>query len=65
MSFHLWLSFFAACWVISLFPGAGAIASMSNGLSHGFFTWTLEYSRVATGTTASDFDCGNGVRNVA
>ncbi|MHA3078735.1 LysE family transporter [Acinetobacter sp. ANC 5502] len=36
MSFHLWLSFFAACWVISLFPGAGAIASMSNGLSHGF-----------------------------
>lgn len=36
MSFHLWLSFFAACWVISLFPGAGAITSMSNGLSHGF-----------------------------
>ena len=36
MSLHLWLSFFAACWVISLFPGAGAIASMSNGLSHGF-----------------------------
>lgn len=36
MSFHLWLSFFAACWIISLFPGAGAIASMSNGLSHGF-----------------------------
>ena len=36
MSFHLWSGFFIACWVISLSPGAGAIASMSNGLKFGF-----------------------------
>jgi homoserine/homoserine lactone efflux protein len=32
---HGWL--FAACWVISLSPGAGAIASMSSGLQYGFW----------------------------
>lgn len=36
MSFETWLAFFAACWVISLSPGAGAIASMSSGLRYGF-----------------------------
>lgn len=36
MSYHLWLGFFVACWVISLSPGAGAIASMSSGLNYGF-----------------------------
>lgn len=37
MSFDTWLAFFAACWVISLSPGAGAIASMSSGLRYGFW----------------------------
>ncbi|TDV64466.1 LysE family transporter [Pseudomonas sp. LP_7_YM] len=37
MSFETWLAFFAACWVISLSPGAGAIASMSSGLQYGFW----------------------------
>jgi homoserine/homoserine lactone efflux protein len=37
MSFETWLGFFAACWVISLSPGAGAIASMSSGLRYGFW----------------------------
>ncbi|MBX9754146.1 MAG: LysE family transporter [Pseudomonadaceae bacterium] len=36
MAFETWLAFFAACWVISLSPGAGAIASMSCGLQYGF-----------------------------
>lgn len=36
MSWQLWLAFFGASWVISLSPGAGAIASMSTGLRHGF-----------------------------
>lgn len=36
MSLDMWLAFFAACWVISLSPGAGAIASMSSGLQYGF-----------------------------
>ena len=36
MAFDVWLGFFAACWVISLSPGAGAVASMSSGLQYGF-----------------------------
>ncbi|MCF9047501.1 LysE family transporter [Acinetobacter nectaris] len=36
MSYQLWFSFFLACWVISISPGAGAVASMSNGISFGF-----------------------------
>lgn len=37
MVLETWLAFFAACWVISLSPGAGAIASMSCGLQYGFW----------------------------
>ena len=37
MSLETWLAFLAACWIISLSPGAGAIASMSSGLQHGFW----------------------------
>lgn len=36
MSFQVWFAFMLACWVISLSPGAGAIASMSSGLNYGF-----------------------------
>ncbi len=36
MEFSVWLAFFAASWAISLSPGAGAVAAMSAGLSHGF-----------------------------
>lgn len=36
MDFSVWLAFFAAAWAISLSPGAGAVAAMSAGLSHGF-----------------------------
>ncbi|MBD9483057.1 homoserine/homoserine lactone efflux protein [Pseudomonas sp. PDM14] len=36
MALETWLAFFVACWVISLSPGAGAIASMSCGLQYGF-----------------------------
>jgi homoserine/homoserine lactone efflux protein len=37
MSLDTWFAFFIACWVISLSPGAGAIASMSSGLHYGFW----------------------------
>ncbi|MEX6500874.1 LysE family transporter [Pseudomonas zhanjiangensis] len=37
MALQTWLAFFVACWVISLSPGAGAIASMSAGLQYGFW----------------------------
>lgn len=36
MALDTWVAFFVACWVISLSPGAGAIASMTAGLNHGF-----------------------------
>ncbi len=36
MQFSTWLAFFAACWAISISPGAGAVAAMSAGLNHGF-----------------------------
>lgn len=36
MEFTTWLTLFAACWAISISPGAGAVAAMSAGLSHGF-----------------------------
>lgn len=36
MDFSHWIAFFAASWAISLSPGAGAVAAMSAGLSHGF-----------------------------
>lgn len=36
MELSTWLTFFAACWAISLSPGAGAVAAMSAGLNHGF-----------------------------
>jgi homoserine/homoserine lactone efflux protein len=36
MSFATWITFFIACWAISLSPGPGAIASMSAGLNQGF-----------------------------
>lgn len=36
MALQTWLGFFLACWVISLSPGAGAVASMSCGLQYGF-----------------------------
>ena len=37
MVLETWLAFLVACWVISLSPGAGAIASMSSGLQYGFW----------------------------
>lgn len=36
MSYQVWFAFMLACWVISISPGAGAIASMSSGLNYGF-----------------------------
>lgn len=37
MTLDTWLAFLVACWIISLSPGAGAIASMSCGLQYGFW----------------------------
>lgn len=36
MNMETWLAFLVACWIISLSPGVGAIASLSSGLNYGF-----------------------------
>ena len=36
MNVETWLAFVLACWIISLSPGAGAIASMASGVNYGF-----------------------------
>ncbi|ELW77113.1 translocator protein, LysE family [Acinetobacter sp. OIFC021] len=36
MSLQVWFAYMLACWVISISPGAGAIASMSSGINYGF-----------------------------
>jgi len=36
MTLATWLTFFLACWAISLSPGPGALAAMSSGLNLGF-----------------------------
>ncbi len=36
MELSTWFAFFLASWAISLSPGAGAVAAMSAGLTHGF-----------------------------
>ncbi|EMI5630238.1 LysE family transporter [Acinetobacter baumannii] len=36
MSLQVWFAYMLACWVISISPGAGAVASMSSGLNYGF-----------------------------
>lgn len=43
MSLDTWIAFLIASWAISLSPGAGAVASMTSGLNHGFARsyWTI------------------------
>ena len=36
MQLHTWLTFFAAAWLISLSPGAGAISCMAAGIRFGY-----------------------------
>ncbi len=35
MDVSVWLTFFAASWLISISPGAGALFAMSSGINHG------------------------------
>jgi homoserine/homoserine lactone efflux protein len=35
MDLHTWWTYFAACWLIALSPGSGAVLSVSHGLAHG------------------------------
>ena len=46
MTLQTWIAFFAAAWVISLSPGAGAVSYMTAGIRHGS-------ARYRSGTRAS------------
>lgn len=35
MTFHTWITYFAACWLIAISPGSGAVLCMSHGLAYG------------------------------
>ncbi|WP_394778510.1 LysE family translocator [Undibacterium sp.] len=35
MSFHTWITYFLACWLIAISPGSGAVLCMSHGLAYG------------------------------
>jgi homoserine/homoserine lactone efflux protein len=35
MDLNVWLAFFAACWVIAISPGSGAVLAMTHGLAYG------------------------------
>lgn len=37
MSFNTWLAFLAACWLISLSPGAGVVKSIATGMRYGYW----------------------------
>ncbi|MES2103842.1 MAG: LysE family transporter [Pseudomonadota bacterium] len=35
MTFHTWITYFIACWLIAISPGSGAVLCMSHGLAYG------------------------------
>ena len=63
MSWQLWSAFFLACWIISISPGAGAIASMSSGVNHGvrLGLWNILGLQLALAAQISIVAAGVGV----
>lgn len=49
MRWDVWLAYFAACWVIAVSPGSGAVLSMSHGLSYGLRKTTTTIFGLQTG----------------
>ncbi|WP_460132965.1 LysE family transporter [Pseudomonas sp. S1_E04] len=62
MALDTWLAFFLASWIISLSPGAGAIASMSSGLQYGFLRgyWNAIGLQVGLAMQIAVVACGLG-----
>ena len=63
MSYQVWLAYMLACWMISISPGAGAIASMSSGLNYGFRHgyWNALGLQLALATNRDCRDWGWGI----
>lgn len=63
MRWETWMGFVVACWIISLSPGAGAIASMTSGLRYGFRRgyWNVIGLQLALATQIAIVAAGVGV----
>jgi len=61
MNIHLWLAYFVAAWLIALSPGAGAVLSMSHGLSYGVRQATATILGLQTGLALILLLAGGGV----
>ncbi|MGO4326506.1 LysE family transporter [Cupriavidus sp. 2TAF22] len=61
MRLEVWLAYFAACWVIAVSPGSGAVLSMSHGLSYGLRKTTTTIFGLQTGLVIILLVAGGGL----
>ena len=61
MRWEVWLAYFAACWVIAVSPGSGAVLSMSHGLSYGLRRTTTTILGLQTGLVVILLIAGGGL----
>ncbi|MCY1348428.1 Homoserine/homoserine lactone efflux protein [compost metagenome] len=61
MRWEVWLAYFAACWVIAVSPGSGAVLSMSHGLSYGLRKTTTTIFGLQTGLVIVLLVAGGGL----
>jgi homoserine/homoserine lactone efflux protein len=64
MNFHTWFTFFAACWLIAISPGSGAVLSMSHGLSYGVKRSSATIIGLQLGLLLILFVAGAGVGSI-
>jgi homoserine/homoserine lactone efflux protein len=64
MNFHTWFTFFAACWLIAISPGSGAVLSMSHGLSYGVKSTSATIAGLQLGLLLILFVAGAGVGSI-
>jgi homoserine/homoserine lactone efflux protein len=61
MRWEVWLAYFAACWVIAVSPGSGAVLSMSHGLSYGLKKTSTTILGLQTGLVIILLIAGGGL----
>lgn len=61
MELNVWLAFFAACWVIALSPGSGAVLSMTHGLAYGVRGASATIAGLQAGVAVTLLVAGAGV----
>ncbi|WP_061959688.1 LysE family transporter [Cupriavidus pauculus] len=61
MRWEVWLAYFAACWVIAVSPGSGAVLSISHGLSYGLKKTSTTILGLQTGLVVILLIAGGGL----